>query len=186
MPTATIFLHGHGGWKPDNGYTTVPRNSSLSFYTHFAKLLNQTMVVQILQNSYAGELERTVGEFQTVPNLRLSSLSVGLHNWATGTFVNGGGRNLWMLPPDPPHRARMLSDLMAGFRENVDSKTTIDFRWLCCQALGLKQAGGRAEGVNASDRTAQAGHEGEYLFKWTDSDGVAHQKWVKSNSSIHS
>jgi hypothetical protein len=40
------------------------------------------------------------------------------------------------------------------------------------------------EGLNASDRTAQAGHEGEYLFKRKEG-GVEHTKWVKSNSSIH-
>jgi hypothetical protein len=44
--------------------------------------------------------------------------------------------------------------------------------------------GGRAVGLNASDRTAQEGREGYYLFKWKEG-GQEKTKWVKSNSSIH-
>ena len=34
-----IFLCGHGGWNPGDGYAKVPAGSTLTFYTQNAKLL---------------------------------------------------------------------------------------------------------------------------------------------------
>jgi hypothetical protein len=187
-----IFLHGHGSWAPTMGYVNVPKKSSISFYTHFAKLLNQTMVAKIFRGTHVGEMDRTIGAYHTVPNLRMSSLTVGQKTWAEDEWDASparAGNGLWMLAPAPPTQRISLGAIMTGLRASVDrdigDSTEVEFRWLCCQALGLKQVGGREHGLNASDRTAQAGHMGEYLFKWTDSNGVAQQKFVKSNSSIH-
>jgi len=181
-----VFLHGHGSWHPQMGYTKVPQGCSVSFYTHFAKLLNQTMVAKIFDGSFAGELERTVGQFMTLPNLRMSSLTVGQKTWAENMWAGSPiapGKGILMLPAAPPTQRRTLDELMASAVKQLGND--IQFRWLCCQSLALKQVGGRALGLNASDRTAQTGHEGHYLFKWTDENGLAHQKWVRSDSSIH-
>lgn len=179
-----VFLHGHGSWKPEFGYTQVPRNCSVTFYTHFAKLLNQTMVRLILNGTFAGQFERTIGAFHAVPNLRMSSLTQGQYDWADATFVPGG-RVLYRLPPAPPTQRFFLSQMMQAFTDAWGRDAQIDYHWLCCQALGLDKVGGGEVGLNASDRTAQTGHEGEYLFKWKDGNGVEQTKWVKSNSSIH-
>ena len=32
-----IFLSGHGGWEPSQGYTKLPKGCKIHFYTHFAK-----------------------------------------------------------------------------------------------------------------------------------------------------
>jgi hypothetical protein len=177
----TVFLHGHGSWAPIMGYTSVPKGCSVSFYTHFAKLLNQTMVTQILDNTYTGELDRTIGAFGSVPNLRMSSLTASQKTWAEDK-ANITGLTVVILPAAPPTVRWTLIELMDWCVENIGKD--LDFRWLCCQSLTLKDQGGRKEGLNASDRTAQAGHESEYLFKWKEG-GVEHTKWVKSNSSIH-
>jgi hypothetical protein len=163
------------------GYTTVPKGCSISFYTHFAKLLNWSMVEQILDNNYLGELERTIGPFGTVPNLQLSSLTQDQYQRAFDK-VAVSGLVLVSLPPAPPVIRTTLEKAMAWCVENIGSE--LDFRWLCCQSLSLTQVGGRALGLNASDRTVQQGHEGEYLLRWTE-NGVEKTKWVRSESSIH-
>lgn len=176
----TVFLHGHGGWKPSMGYVNVPKGCSVSFYTHFAKLLNGTMVEQILTGTYTGDFDRTVPAFHSAPNVQMSSLPASLAQWAKDK--NTTGISMVLLPNSPPVVRMSLEKLMELSIGAFGSD--LDFRWLCCQALQLKDTGGRAQGVNASDRTAQAGHEGEYLFKWVE-NGVEKTKWVKSNSSIH-
>jgi hypothetical protein len=163
------------------GYVSVPKGCSVTFYTHFAKLLNATMVVQILGGSYAGEPDRQIGEFKSVPNVRMSSLTQGQVDNAN-KWYSGAGAVLHMLPAAPPVVRKTLQELMDECIQSID--TSIDFHWLCCQSLTLTQKGGRALGLNASDRTAQSGHEGYYLFKWKEG-GVDKEKWVKSNSSIH-
>lgn len=185
-----VFLHGHGGWKPQDGYTKVPKGCSISFYTHFAKLLNQTMVVKIMDGTFNGELDRTVGQFGSVPDLVMSNLPQAQLTSQENRFFAGIGQPtpngdqpvLCTLPAAPPTHRCSLATLMNHVRENMTGE--IEFRWLCCQSLGLKQVGGRALGLNASDRTAMNGHQGEYLFKWLDG-GQVQTKWVKSNSSIH-
>lgn len=176
-----VFLHGHGSWAPSMGYVTVPKGCSVSFYTHFAKLLNATMVRQILGGTYAGDLDRVIGEYKSVPNVRMSSLTGGQIMNANNWF-NGIGAVLHMLPASPPVVRMTLQELMDECMQTIDD--SIDFHWLCCQSLTLNQQGGRALGLNASDRTAQVGHEGYYLFKWKE-NGVDMERWVKSNSSIH-
>ena len=180
----TVLLHGHGSWKPEFGYTKVPKNCSISFYTHFAKLLNQTMVRLIFQGTYNGTLDREIGEFMTVPDLRMSSLTQGQYDWADANFVPNG-RVLYRLAPKPPTQRFKLSEMMSAFTEAWGKDTAIEYEWICCQSLGLDRKGGRKLGLNASDRTAQVGHEGQYLFKWKDEHGANQQKWVQSNSSIH-
>lgn len=184
MPT--LLLHGHGTWKPDDGFTQVPKHCSISFYTHFAKLLNKTMVRQILLGTMTQGYDRTVGQFETVPNLVLSSLTAGQHTWASSTIVPNG-RLLWMLPPSPPTRRYKLDFIMEQFVEALEpsANNPLNFEWLCCQSLSLNKVGGRSLGLNASDRTVQAGHGGQYLFKWVDGTGAAQTKWVQSNSSLH-
>lgn len=181
MASNKVFLHGHGSWAPDMGYTQVPKGCSVSFYTHFAKLLNATMVKQILGGTYTGELDRTLDAFKTVPNVRMSSLTPGQVANA-GKWFSGAGAIVHMLPASPPTMRKTLEELMGECIQAYGPD--IDFHWLCCQSLRLAQVGGRELGLNASDRTAQVGHEGYYLFKWKEG-GVAKQKWVKSNSSIH-
>jgi len=177
----TVYLHGHGSWTPSMGYTKVPANCSLTFYTHFAKLLNATMVKQIMAGTYT-KTESEHGAFKTVPNLQISSLTQGQVNNA---YTWGGGVSPYILHtlPVAPKTRLSLSDVMADCTAAYGKK--LDFHWLCCQSLGLSKVGGREFGLNASDRTAQSGHNGQYLFKWKDVNGIQQQKWVKSNNSMH-
>jgi len=184
MATAQIFLHGHGGWKPTDGYTEVPRNSSVTFYTHFAKLLNATMAYPILGNTYTNQHERVIEQYKLVPDMVLSNLTVGQRQTATNIFSGGGGRNLYMLPASPPRRVT-LSALMKWFREKVSDDVMLQFHWIACQQLGLKAVGGGEFGVNASDRSNQVGHEGEYLLKWRDGDGVEQTRFLQSDSTFN-
>jgi hypothetical protein len=176
-----VYLHGHGSWKPSMGHILMPKGCSIVFYTHFAKLLNQTMVKQILEGAYAGDTDRTIGEFKAAPNLQMSSLTHDQMKWANQTFA-GTGAVLHMLPAGPPMKRKSLEALIDECVQAFGKE--IEFHWLCCQSLALTQMGGRAVGLNASDRTAQEGREGYYLFKWKEG-GQEKTKWVKSNSSIH-
>ncbi|MCB2135610.1 MAG: hypothetical protein KDE08_06645 [Rhodobacteraceae bacterium] len=189
MPAAEIFIHGHGSWKPANGYFQMPKNCSVSFYTHFAKLLNATMAYPILENAYSGEADRTIGQFMQVPNMQLSSLTQTQQNSADDLFAKGGGRNLYTLPPAPPVVRISLEKIVdmhvAALERSGKRNVELRFHWIACQQLGLKSKGGGEAGVNASDRSNQSGHKGQYLFKWRDDNGVLQERFVASESTFN-
>ncbi|MCA9139879.1 MAG: hypothetical protein KDB00_24065 [Planctomycetales bacterium] len=142
------------------------------------------MAYPILKKTFTGEPDRTISEYKMAPNMILSNLTVQQRETADHIFVTGGGRNLYMLPAAPNRRVT-LEAVMAHFRKITKQDLQLKFHWIACQQLGLKAAGGGTFGVNASDRTFQTGHRGQYLFKWVDSSGNQQSKYVSSDSSIH-
>ncbi|HBY60253.1 MAG TPA: hypothetical protein DEH78_10545 [Solibacterales bacterium] len=155
-----VFLSGHGGWKPGQGYTTVPRGCRIHFYTHFAKNLITGMEHKILDGSY-NTIDHTVEEYKSCPNLRLSHQEDSWTQKSQAKLATRGDPNCILLPSPPTGFS--LAEL---FQEWNDSQLPgVEFHWLACQTLGLKQVGGRQFGLNAGDFSHASGSPGRYRIK---------------------
>ena len=141
-----VFLSGHGGWTPQQGYTQVPKGCKINFYTHFAKNLITGMEYKILEGSY-NEIERTIEEYKQCPNMKLSGQEA---SWTQKSKDKLKGRTDidWALLTPPEKGFYSLSSVFKYFAEKRES---VEFHWMACQTLGLKQVGGRGFGLNAGD-----------------------------------
>jgi hypothetical protein len=69
---ANVFVFGHGGWSPGAGYTSVPANTSVKFYTEGNKLMSVAFATQLMTGGAPNarpDLE--AGAFRSVQNMRL-------------------------------------------------------------------------------------------------------------------
>jgi len=58
-----IFLCGHGGWSPADGYAKVPARSSLTFYTQNVKLLKGGDDYAVIQGTFWGQPDSVIRAF---------------------------------------------------------------------------------------------------------------------------
>jgi hypothetical protein len=65
----TVFMCGHGSWKPSDGYVMMPKGVSMTFIVHHAKLLYTTDMYEVCSGTYGKPSDRTVGEFQSCANM---------------------------------------------------------------------------------------------------------------------
>jgi hypothetical protein len=66
-----VYMCGHGAWVPKEGYVSLPAGSSITFYTHFAKLMLQDAVEEIVAGNYKGKPEAEWTQFMHIPNMTL-------------------------------------------------------------------------------------------------------------------
>lgn len=145
-----VFISGHGGWKPEYGYTRTPRGVSVVFYTHFAKNLMTGMEYQILAGKFT-KADRVIGEFSNCPNMQISGqpqewttkseAALNKGHWGEESAVMGA----------PPGEADYLSALFEMLAEDMSQGDSLTIHWLACSALMLNKQGGSALGVNAED-----------------------------------
>ncbi len=146
-----IFLSGHGGWTPSDGFTKVPARCAVHFYTHFAKLLMTDMEEKILRGKWT-HAERSHGAFMTVPNMTLYGQPA---DW-TKNAKKRLNRSVWgndaeiLAAPNEDDQIN-LSELFDLLTEEGPLPEDLNFHWLCCSHVSLKEAGGADIGFNASD-----------------------------------
>ncbi|MEL7259595.1 MAG: putative adhesin [Pseudomonadota bacterium] len=70
-----IYIHGHGVYQPERGFTKVPPGFKISFYTEFAKQMSWSSVNHILLEPSADHILRTVNEYMMVPDLVYVAIS---------------------------------------------------------------------------------------------------------------
>jgi hypothetical protein len=138
-----IFICGHGGWQLKNGYATVPANTSITFYTQNAKLLHSTDVIKLIQGTFAGEPDSSLGEYRTVPNMTLWPDDPPCRKESRDACPQNKGLLFWKPGSQPP-----TVDLKEIFRAYPGH----DFVWACCRDLTLTQTGrGQSAGINAGE-----------------------------------
>lgn len=167
-----IFLTGHGGWKPSQGYTKVPKGCKINFYTHFAKNLITGMEYKILEGSYA-DIERTINQFMTCPNMVLSGQDV---SWTEASKKRLKGRQDidWGLITPPVKGRHQLSQIFAYFEKKQEE---VEFHWMACQTLQLRQVGGRAFGLNAGDFAHDPTTPAQFRIKKVTTGGTVYE-WM--------
>jgi len=140
-----VFLTGHGGWTPSNGFFALPAKTRVVFYTENAKLMFASDVRLIVAGKYPHRPDQVVEEFKNCQNMTL-------------------------YPDDDSEINPTLSALMTNpDRENCDvlrvnAPTTLstivmahpghEFVWACCRDLSLSSTPGndtraRDMGMNA-------------------------------------
>lgn len=155
-----IFLSGHGGWTPSNGFIKVPARCSVHFYTHFAKLLLTDMEEKILRGQWK-QTERSHGPYTNVPNMTLYGQPA---DW-TKRAEKRLNRSVWgqnahvLAAPDEDDQAT-LEELFDSLLEVGPLPEEVHFHWLCCSHVSLKPAGGADIGFNASDFVHNPKHQG--------------------------
>jgi hypothetical protein len=150
MPQLTLFLSGHGGWKPSFGYVQTPRGVSVVFYTHFAKDLITSMEYKILEGSFT-QADRVIGEFSMCPNMQVSGQSA---DWTTMSQAKLNkahwGAEAHVLGV-PEGESANLSEICDGLTKRMSQGDTLILHWIACSHLELNPQGGEALGVNAID-----------------------------------
>ena len=173
-----IFLSGHGGWTPSQGYTEVPKGCKINFYTHFAKNLITGMEYKILDGSYT-EVERTIGEFNQCPNMVLSGQEA---SWTERSKAKLKNRNDidWGLITPPEHGRYSLSQIFSYYGKKQES---VELHWMACQTLGLKQVGGRSLGVNAGDFAHDHTRPAQFRIKKIGAGGTEYI-WMTGDCAV--
>lgn len=155
-----IFLSGHGGWEPSQGYTQVPRGCKVHFYTHFAKNLITGMEYKILEGTY-NNIERTIDEFMMCPNMLLSEQEESWTQASRAALARRNDPDCVLLPA--PSEGFTLNQLFSAWADaGLDSA---EFHWLACQTLKLRQVGGRNFGLNAGDFAHENTNPGRYRIR---------------------
>ena len=67
----TIFLCGHGSHDPENGFVSVPKGCSVTFYAHYMKTVLAPQTEKLVSGSFQGEPHNVVEEFHTCANQSL-------------------------------------------------------------------------------------------------------------------
>lgn len=134
-----VFLSGHGGWKPKNGFTQVPKGCKINFYTSFAKNLITGMEYMILEGTYT-TVDRTIDQFMSCPNMQLSAQP---DDWTRTSKEKLATRHDadCILLPSPPGGLSLAGLFELWMHEDLPP---VEFHWLACQTRGLKQVGGRS------------------------------------------
>jgi hypothetical protein len=173
---AHLFLSGHGGWHPKLGYTKVPADCSVNFYTHFAKLLITGMEYQILRGTYT-EVESTFGQWTMVPNMKLYGQP---EQWTKRSEKelkrDVWGQNAMVFALDDEDDEATLSEIFAEINNGPRLPENLEFHWLACSEVQLRKAGGADIGFNAGDFNHDKGSGGRYRNqskrgKWKDIRG---------------
>jgi hypothetical protein len=137
---AKIFLCGHGGYSPADGWATVPKDSTITFYTPHQKLLKGGDDYKIIQGTFGKPPEQVIRAFHTCPNLRLypDDPTVIAHSESVkqmGTTLH------WSTEGN----GELLSKI---FQDNPGA----EFIWAACRHVSFKgQAIGEQYGVNLVD-----------------------------------
>ena len=133
-----VFVFGHGGWTPNDGYAQVPANTSISFFTEANRLMSVDFAVKLMSGT-AGVVEpdMQVGAFRSVQNMRLYP-APEFHGQVLQA-ISLAGANVQVRIVQNPAGVR-LQTLLTELKGN-------DITWIACRALQLKVVQTRIGGV---------------------------------------
>ncbi len=160
MSLINVYITGHGKWDPDfsgwgdaslPGFTTVPSKSKVIFYIHNSKTMMPRDVWNILEGTYTGSPESEYNANQSVPNMKLSAVSLSEKAQDYSHFEVGKDT----LPEGSvfysPSSTKSLSQTMKRVRDHFGLDNEYVFHWLCCRALALKGKVSGEGGINARE-----------------------------------
>src|SRR4051794_33662074 len=135
-----IYLCGHGNHHLENGFFSMPKNTSVTFFTMPFKLVHQTDT----QSLVAGKdmtPDRVVEEYRSCPNLTLTCDS---DKDKILTYM------AWKDNPDRENtKLFSINDLIEGSGDESEASLTLkeiveaapgnNFIWCCCYHVPLKK-----------------------------------------------
>lgn len=153
----TIYLCGHGGWKPEDGYFTLPKGCSISFIVHPSKCLYTPDMFRVCEGTWPNPPFDTIMEYKSCPNMTWGvdlvwkkkkcqdKLDLNPHHGA-------GNPAIAIFPSKTKTLKEFFTQSMLYLRSDITLHGHLAFIWNCCTALTLKptERGGKI-GVNAAE-----------------------------------
>src|SRR5687768_17163229 len=122
---AKTFIIGHGAWNPGDGYVSVPKGYSISFYTKNSKWMCSDDIWELIKGTSTLDVEQESGEFKTAPNMRVFPPEPEWPPYATS--IKPATATLYMTTDV---NGVTLKDI---FR----TQPAGSYVWACCRNLGL-------------------------------------------------
>jgi len=153
----TIYLCGHGGWKPDNGFFNLPKGCTISFIVHHAKCLYTTDMFRVCRGTWPNPPFDTIKEYKACPNMTWSVDEAWKKKKCedelalNGKHGSGSPANI-IFPSKTKTLKEFFENNLPYLRSDITLHGRLDFIWNCCTALELTptELGGKI-GVNAAE-----------------------------------
>jgi hypothetical protein len=163
-----IFLTGHGGWVPNNGFFSLPAATRVVFYTENAKHMLASDVRLIVGGKYPHAPNQVVESFMSCQDMTLYPDD---DSETANTLAALRGN------PDCEHCDVIGVPVPTQMRKIVNAYPGHEFVWACCRDLSLSSTPGddtraRDMGLNA----VQCGGQIQNYDKKRD-DLVLNTKW---------
>lgn len=153
----TVYLCGHGAWKPNDGFFNLPKGCTMSFIVHHSKCLYTTDMFRVCAGTWPNPPVDTIPEFKSCPNMTWSVDEAWKKRKCEddlGLNPNHGSGNpaVSIFPGRTKTLKEFFEDSARFIRSDVALHGRIDFIWNCCTALGLRatEQGGKI-GINAAE-----------------------------------
>jgi hypothetical protein len=152
-----VFLTGHGGHKPDDGFFNMPRATSMLFYTMHAKLMLASDVYKVVEGSFTGEPHQIIGEYKSCPNMTLyKDDDKFLAPTNDALKRNPDKNNCRVLNANILGEPSIkLKDLLSAIPPDIQC----EFHWCCCRDLSLKSTARGGHGSLATTSGMNAAQE---------------------------
>jgi hypothetical protein len=173
MMALTIFMCGHGDWKPKDGFIQLPAWVTMSFVVDFSKVLYTTDMYKVCEGTFGREFARTIGELGThnpCPNMTWTAddeAKIGKCDQALK--LNKAAQPAQVLFPNHfksllTNNTITLKKFFEDFWEPVGFNLSMQFGsthfiWNCCSYTSLKPSAKGAEiGINAAHGATKYDH----------------------------
>jgi hypothetical protein len=140
-----VFLTGHGGWQPNNGFFQLPAKTRVVFYTENAKLMLSTDVFLIVGGKYPHQPDQIVEEFKSCQDMTLYPDDEKFVNPTLSALMTNPDKDVCdVVRVTQPTKLSTIVMAHPGH----------EFVWACCRDLSLNSTPGndsraRDMGMNA-------------------------------------
>ncbi len=135
---ANIFVFGHGGWQPNDGYAQVPANTTVRFYTDPNRLMTVDFAVQLISGTAQNaQPDEQAGAYRSVQNLRLYPAPEFHGDVLHAIALAGGGASVRIVQNPAGVTVQELLNELKG--NNIT--------WIACRALQMNEQQTRIGGV---------------------------------------
>ena len=156
-----VFIAGHGSWPGKAGYTQVPKGCTVRFYSEFNKGITPQQGAGIISGQNAIPAVRVLKEYQSLPNMVISTLGQAETDLLGGAFTPGPNQDRLLyiqgaVVYEEDEKNFRLSRVMRRFARAYTG-STFDFHWTACSYPDLyKTPGATAAAVRAQIKTPGA------------------------------
>lgn len=158
-----IVFSGHGAWPlGTDEFAQLPAKCSIKFYTMNMKTLSDGLGGDIDRGIVSGLTpDQEAGQYMNVPNMRLyppHGLNIKApdpskwHVIKLPAPVPDDDLNIQVQIQDGYGGGGNLTTLFSLLDPAIRSADSVVFLWAACRAINLKDAGGKALGVNVMQR----------------------------------
>src|SRR5207244_6730450 len=123
-----IFLTGHGGWLPNDGFFTLPPKTHVVFYTLNAKLMLASDVYRLVGGTYLHPPAQIIEPYRSCQNLTLYPDDKDEINRTLSALMRNPDRdNCDIIRVNAPVKLKTIINDYPGH----------EFVWACCRDLSL-------------------------------------------------